>query len=62
MEKEELERGSVSYTVYLHYVRNFGVLLLLVGFLFSGLFTGFSIATNFWLSAWSESGLKNSVS
>ncbi|XP_022081211.1 ATP-binding cassette sub-family C member 9-like [Acanthaster planci] len=61
MEKEEIERGSVSYVVYMYYIRNFGVLFLLLAALFATLYTGFSIGTNFWLSAWSESGLKNST-
>ncbi|XP_038067008.1 ATP-binding cassette sub-family C member 9-like [Patiria miniata] len=61
MEKEEIERGSVSYRMYIHYAKNFGVLALILAFTFAGLYTGFAIATNFQLSAWSESGLGNST-
>ena len=57
MEKEEMERGSVSYTVYMYYAVNAGWFLLLLSFIMSIINTGLSIGNNFWLSAWSEAGL-----
>ena len=58
-----MERGSVSYTVYLYYVQNAGWFILLLGAIFAVISTGLSIGTNFWLSAWSEAGLSiNDVS
>ncbi|XP_022081106.1 ATP-binding cassette sub-family C member 8-like isoform X2 [Acanthaster planci] len=56
VEKEERAEGSVSWRVYLVYIRHlgFGVfffqLLLLMGR------NGLSIGTNYWLAAWSEHG------
>ena len=56
VEKEERAEGSVSWRVYLVYIRHlgFGVfffqLLLLMGR------NGLGIGTNYWLSAWSEHG------
>ncbi|XP_071784198.1 ATP-binding cassette sub-family C member 9-like isoform X1 [Asterias amurensis] len=57
MEKEEMERGSVSYTVYMYYAVNAGWFLLLLSFIMAIINTGLSIGNNFWLSAWSEAGL-----
>ena len=57
-----MERGAVSYTMYLCYIRNFTYIALMSAFITFVISTGFSIGTNFWLSAWSESGLNTSVS
>ncbi|XP_038069146.1 ATP-binding cassette sub-family C member 9-like isoform X2 [Patiria miniata] len=59
IEKEEMERGSVSFKVYGYYFRNVGILLSLVTFCSVLLLSGLQIGTNFWLSAWSEAGLSN---
>ncbi|XP_033648066.1 ATP-binding cassette sub-family C member 9-like [Asterias rubens] len=59
MEKEEMERGSVSYSVYLYYAINAGWLTFILGVILAAVNSGFLIGTNFWLSAWSEAGLRN---
>ena len=56
MEKEERMTGSVKMDVYWYYIKAIGVLLFaFVILLFVGQ-NGLSIATNFWLSDWSEAG------
>ncbi|XP_072027512.1 ATP-binding cassette sub-family C member 9-like [Amphiura filiformis] len=56
MEKEERMTGSVKIGVYWYYIKAIGVLLFaLVMVMFVGM-NGISIATNFWLSDWSEAG------
>ena len=56
MEKEERMTGSVKIGVYWYYIKSVGVLLFaFVIFLFLGQ-NGISVATNFYLSDWSEAG------
>ncbi|XP_072027511.1 ATP-binding cassette sub-family C member 9-like isoform X2 [Amphiura filiformis] len=56
IEKEERLTGSVKIDVYWYYIKAIGVLLFaFVMVLFVGQ-NGLSIATNFWLSDWSEAG------
>ncbi|XP_071805798.1 ATP-binding cassette sub-family C member 9-like [Asterias amurensis] len=59
IEKEEQARGSVSYTVYLYYMKNVG--WGLISFVFLALITqtSLNVGKNFWLSSWSEAGLSN---
>ncbi|XP_033647324.1 ATP-binding cassette sub-family C member 9-like [Asterias rubens] len=59
IEKEEIERGSVSYSVYMYYAGNVGWCMLLLVLIMAVLDTSLSIGTSFWLSAWSEAGLGN---
>ncbi|XP_022081586.1 ATP-binding cassette sub-family C member 9-like [Acanthaster planci] len=59
IEREEMERGSVSYVVYLYYARNVGWLLVALLAFWALVDAGLGIGTNFWLSAWSEAGLGN---
>ncbi|XP_038068619.1 ATP-binding cassette sub-family C member 9-like [Patiria miniata] len=59
MEKEEIERGTVSYKIYMYYGQIFGPLIALIAACLSGLYAGLNIAANFKLSEWSESGLGN---
>uniref|UniRef100_A0ABM0N098 ATP-binding cassette sub-family C member 9-like n=1 Tax=Saccoglossus kowalevskii TaxID=10224 RepID=A0ABM0N098_SACKO len=56
IEKEERERGSVSWKVYMVYARamRIPIVCLLVSLLLAQV--GASVATNFWLSEWSEAG------
>ncbi|XP_071504808.1 ATP-binding cassette sub-family C member 9-like [Diadema antillarum] len=57
IEKEEMERGSVSYKVYLYYLSaiTYPIVFIVLFFILSQ--SGLRIVTNFWLSAWSESNL-----
>ena len=56
IQKEERNTGSVKMEVYWYYIKAIGVgLFALVMLLFVGQ-NGLSIATNFWLSEWSEAG------
>ncbi|XP_033647740.1 ATP-binding cassette sub-family C member 9-like [Asterias rubens] len=59
IEKEEMERGSISMGVYTYYFQNVGWLLSLVTLLSVLVLSGVNIGNNFWLSAWSEAGLNN---
>ncbi|XP_071784145.1 ATP-binding cassette sub-family C member 9-like isoform X2 [Asterias amurensis] len=59
VEKEEIERGSVSYSVYLYYFMNAGYFTILLSIILAVVNTGFFVGTNFWLSAWTEAGLQN---
>ena len=61
IEKEEMERGSISMGVYTYYFQNVGWLLSLVTLLSVLVLSGVNIGNNFWLSAWSEAGLNNEV-
>ena len=58
IEEEEKERGSVSYKIYLYYFSSmtYTVACLMIGSVVMR--TGLQVATNFWLSDWSEAGLK----
>ncbi|XP_072037224.1 ATP-binding cassette sub-family C member 9-like isoform X2 [Amphiura filiformis] len=58
IQEEEMERGSVKLSVYLYYLKSLGwpCVPLIVFYLICPAFT---VATNFWLSAWSEAGLHN---
>ncbi|XP_077998555.1 ATP-binding cassette sub-family C member 9-like [Glandiceps talaboti] len=59
--KEERERGSVSWKVYLAYGKAVKLpLVVLVLFLFAGV-GGMQMATDFWLAGWSEAGVGDSV-
>ena len=62
IEKEEIERGSVSFRVYLYYAKNVGWLLIFLVVLMAVVDAALTIWTNFWLSDWSEAGLGNKVS
>ena len=55
--EEEKERGSVSYKIYLYYFRSmtYAVAALMIGFVVVR--TAINVASNFWLSDWSEAGL-----
>ncbi|XP_041460450.1 ATP-binding cassette sub-family C member 9-like isoform X1 [Lytechinus variegatus] len=57
IEEEEKEKGSVSYKMYLYYFRAMGywIACLMLGCV--ALRSGLQVATNFWLSDWSEAGL-----
>ncbi|XP_071484824.1 ATP-binding cassette sub-family C member 9-like [Diadema antillarum] len=57
IEEEEKEKGSVSYMMYLYYFKSMGysIACLMVGCV--AMRSGLQVATNFWLSDWSESGL-----
>ncbi|KAG8222673.1 hypothetical protein J437_LFUL002555 [Ladona fulva] len=54
IEAEKAETGRVKWRVYSHYLRSIGILLSVVTILLNILFQGFSIGSNFWLSAWSN--------
>ncbi len=56
VEKEERAEGSVSWRVYFSYIKALGYwIFVLQLFLLFGK-NGVGIATNYWLSAWSEEG------
>ena len=58
IETEEHETGSVALQVFLHYGRAMGwPLVCLVAFFLVAQY-GVMIATDFWLSAWSEAGAR----
>ena len=61
IQKEELERGSIAMSVYIYYLKALGWTCIptFITYLLSPAFT---VATNFWLSDWSEAGLKVNVS
>ncbi|XP_072026143.1 ATP-binding cassette sub-family C member 9-like [Amphiura filiformis] len=60
IQAEEMERGSVSYTVYWYYMKALGFPCIpMIVFYF--LHPAFTVSTNFWLSNWSEAGLTNST-
>ena len=61
MEQEERASGSVSYKVYLYYLKNVG--WGLVSFIFAAMLmsSALNIGKSFWLSAWSEAGLSSEV-
>ncbi|XP_041459434.1 ATP-binding cassette sub-family C member 9-like isoform X1 [Lytechinus variegatus] len=54
---EDQEKGSVSYDIYLYYIKaiGYGVTLLVALGAFGG--AGVEIGTNFWLATWSEASL-----
>ncbi|XP_033647299.1 ATP-binding cassette sub-family C member 9-like [Asterias rubens] len=57
IEQEEMEKGSVSYKVYLFYFHAmtwFMSISSIFGYIAHGAFTA---GTNFWLSSWSEAGI-----
>ncbi len=56
VEKEERAEGSVSWKVYLSYIKALGywTFILTLALVFSQ--NGLGIGTNYWLSAWSETG------
>ncbi|XP_072027036.1 ATP-binding cassette sub-family C member 9-like [Amphiura filiformis] len=58
IETEERETGSVSFHVFLYYGHAMGWLLVcLIAFFLSAQY-GVMMATDFWLSAWSEAGAR----
>ena len=61
IEEEDMERGSVSYKVYLFYAKSMGYLVLGTLALFVIFDMFFSISTTFWVAEWSETGLHNEV-
>ena len=61
IQAEEMERGSVSYKVYMYYLKALGFPCIPM-IVFYILHPAFTVATNFWLSSWSESGLDPNVS
>ena len=56
VQKEERAEGSVSWRVYLAYIKALGVWIFTLIMFLSVLQNGLSVGTNFWLSAWSEAG------
>ncbi|XP_070558012.1 ATP-binding cassette sub-family C member 9-like [Ptychodera flava] len=56
IEEEERERGSVSWRIYMSYVKAAKVPLFGIGLLLIILRVTAQTFTNFWLSRWSESG------
>ena len=54
IEDEEREQGSVSYKVYLFYLRSTTLPLMLAVFAANTLRTAFEVATSFWLSKWAS--------
>ena len=61
IEKEEMERGSVSLQVYDYYFKSMGYWLALVVALATVVQTCMTVGTNFWLTAWSEAGINVGV-
>ena len=58
IETEERETGSVAFRVFYHYGQAMGLLLVcLVAFFLTAQYS-VMIATDFWLSAWSEAGAR----
>ena len=60
IEKEELQRGSVSRKVYTYYLKSMGVPLVALVLLTYVYLTGFGIYKNFWLAKWSNAGVNAS--
>ncbi|XP_071784449.1 ATP-binding cassette sub-family C member 8-like isoform X1 [Asterias amurensis] len=56
VEKEERAEGSVSWKVYLSYIRALGYWTFIASLLLVFSQYGLGIGTNYWLSAWSEKG------
>ena len=56
-----MERGSVSWRVYLYYASNCGLPVVLTAACFALLYAGLQIGANFKLSEWADSGLGNLV-
>ncbi|XP_033646525.1 ATP-binding cassette sub-family C member 9-like [Asterias rubens] len=56
VEKEERAEGSVSWKVYASYIKAIGYWIFVVQLLLMFGKNGVGIATNYWLSAWSEEG------
>ncbi|XP_077995245.1 ATP-binding cassette sub-family C member 9-like [Glandiceps talaboti] len=56
IEKEERERGSVSWRVYLTYAKAVRIPAVILIFVLATLQMAAMVATNFWLSEWSEAG------
>ncbi|XP_046388373.1 multidrug resistance-associated protein 1 isoform X3 [Ischnura elegans] len=54
IEAEKAETGRVKWRVYSHYLKSIGVFLSTATILLNMIFQGFSIGSNFWLSAWSN--------
>ena len=56
-----MERGSVSYKVYLYYLEAITYPVACIVFFFILCQSAIRIGTNFWLSAWSESNLNSTT-
>ncbi|XP_054751630.2 ATP-binding cassette sub-family C member 9-like [Lytechinus pictus] len=52
--KEEKEKGSVSYRMYLHYFKAMGYWLTIFVLLTVVIRSALQISTNFWLSSWAQ--------
>ncbi|XP_021203914.2 multidrug resistance-associated protein 1 isoform X3 [Bombyx mori] len=53
-EKEKSERGSVSWMVYKHYLKNIGVLAAAATILMNVVLQLFHIGSSYWLAEWSD--------
>ncbi|XP_071454824.1 multidrug resistance-associated protein 1 isoform X2 [Hetaerina americana] len=54
IEAEKAETGRVKWSVYSHYLMSIGIFLSMATVVLNMIFQGFSIGSNFWLSAWSN--------
>ncbi|XP_071815996.1 ATP-binding cassette sub-family C member 9-like isoform X3 [Apostichopus japonicus] len=57
MEKEERNKGSVSWRVYWHYIKTFNAFLFLLCVFLFVLQNAVMVGNNYWLSLWSEAGI-----
>lgn len=57
MEKEERNKGSVSWRVYWHYIKTFNTFLFLLCVFLFVLQNAVMVGNNYWLSLWSEAGI-----
>lgn len=54
IEAEKAETGSVKWEIYKHYLKSIGIFLSLSTIVLNIVFQAFNIASNVWLSVWSE--------
>lgn len=53
IDAEKTETGSVSLSVYKHYLKSIGIFLTLATIVLNIIFQAFSVGSNFWLVKWS---------
>lgn len=54
IEVEKAETGSVKWEIYKHYLKSIGIFLSVSTIVLNIVFQAFNIASNVWLSVWSE--------
>ena len=57
IESEKLEIGGVKWDVYTYYAKSIGWLFSIGTFVLYGVYQGFSLGSNIWLSSWSTDPL-----